>query len=209
MMFDPTHHPRWLLRRTDQVAVAALIVVALAATAGWWVFHGGWRGRLIEIDRAEPLVARFEVDINAADWPELMQLPGVGPTLRTGSSSRVRPPARSPTMTTCGGCGGSVRRRWSRFAPTCVPWPARATWRTWDGDDHRSVVSTQYSFQHSTRLLVLSTQYSVLSTQYSVLSTQYSVSVLSTQYSVLITRRPTAKLDENVQHTSGLLRADS
>ena len=80
-MADPKHHPRWLLRRADQVAVAALVVVALAATAGWWFSHGGWRGRLIEIDRAEPRTARFEVDINAADWPELMQLPGVGPTL--------------------------------------------------------------------------------------------------------------------------------
>jgi competence protein ComEA len=45
------------------------------------VLHGGWRGRLIEIDRAQPLTARFEVDINAADWPELLQLPGIGPNL--------------------------------------------------------------------------------------------------------------------------------
>jgi len=74
-------HPRWLLRRADQVAVAALVVVALAAMGGWWTYHGGWRGELVEIDRAEPLAARFEVDINAADWPELMQLPGIGQTL--------------------------------------------------------------------------------------------------------------------------------
>ena len=61
--------------------MAALVAVALAAMVGWWIAHGGWRGRLIEIDRAEPLTARFEVDINAADWPELMQLPGIGETL--------------------------------------------------------------------------------------------------------------------------------
>jgi hypothetical protein len=30
----------------------------------------GWQGRLIEIDRAELLTAHFEVDINAADWPD-------------------------------------------------------------------------------------------------------------------------------------------
>lgn len=75
---DPSRHPRWLLRRADQTAVAALVVLALAATIGWWVSQGGWHGRLIEIDRAEPLVAQFEVDINAADWPELIQLPGIG-----------------------------------------------------------------------------------------------------------------------------------
>ncbi len=80
-MSDPSRHPRWLLRRADQVAVAALVVSALVAMVGWWAVHGGWRGQLIEIDRADPLTARFEVDINAADWPELLQLPGIGPKL--------------------------------------------------------------------------------------------------------------------------------
>ena len=80
-MPDPSHHPRWLLRRADQAAVAALVVTALVTMAGWWASHGGWQGKLIEIDRADPLTARFEVDINAADWPELMQLPGIGPKL--------------------------------------------------------------------------------------------------------------------------------
>lgn len=74
-------HPRWLLRRADQAFVAVLVAVAMAAMAFWWAAQGGWRGRLIEVQRADPLVARFEVDINKADWPELMQLPGVGPTL--------------------------------------------------------------------------------------------------------------------------------
>jgi competence protein ComEA len=69
----------WLLRRTDQTAVAALVVGALAAMVGWWFSNGG--GRLIEVERAEPLTARFEVDVNAADWPEFMQLPGIGEKL--------------------------------------------------------------------------------------------------------------------------------
>jgi competence protein ComEA len=79
----PEHKPpsRWLLRRADQAVVAAAVFVALAATIGWWVHHGGAGGRLIEIERAEPLAARFEVDINVADWPELMLLPGIGETL--------------------------------------------------------------------------------------------------------------------------------
>lgn len=80
-MSDRSRYSRWLLRSSDQTAVAALALTALVAIAGWWLAHGGWRGNLVEIDRAEPLTARFEVDINAADWPELVQLPGVGRTL--------------------------------------------------------------------------------------------------------------------------------
>ncbi len=81
LMPAPSNHPHWLLRRADQAAVAALVVVALAAMGGWWIGHGGLGGRLIEIDKADPLTARFQVDINKADWPELIQLPGIGQTL--------------------------------------------------------------------------------------------------------------------------------
>ncbi len=81
LMPDQPRQPHWLLRPADQMAVAVLVVVALMAVGGWWIAHGGWQGNLIEIDRAPPLSARFEVDINTADWPELMQLPGIGQTL--------------------------------------------------------------------------------------------------------------------------------
>ncbi len=74
-------HPYWLLRRADQAAVAVLVLVGLAATVGWWTRQGGWQGRLIEVERAEPQTARFQVDLNRADWPELVQLPRIGPTL--------------------------------------------------------------------------------------------------------------------------------
>lgn len=69
----------WLLRRADQLAVALLTGAALAAMAVWWIIHGG--GKLIEIDRADPLTAGFQVDINTADWPELIQVPGIGQAL--------------------------------------------------------------------------------------------------------------------------------
>jgi competence protein ComEA len=73
--------PRWLLRRADQAAVAVLALAGLGMTIGWWIAEGGLRGRLVELERAEPKTARFEVDINAADWPELVLLPGIGETL--------------------------------------------------------------------------------------------------------------------------------
>jgi len=73
--------PYWLLRRADQLGVAAVVLVGLAAMGGWWIAHGGWSGRLVELDRAEPRTADFQVDLNAAEWPELVQLPGIGETL--------------------------------------------------------------------------------------------------------------------------------
>ena len=73
--------PPWLLRRADQGAVGLLVLACLGAMAGWWISQGGLQGRLVEVDRAPHSMARFEVDINQADWPELSQLPTIGETL--------------------------------------------------------------------------------------------------------------------------------
>jgi competence protein ComEA len=43
--------------------------------------QGGFGNHLIEVDRAEPETVAFQVDINQAEWPELVQLPGVGKAL--------------------------------------------------------------------------------------------------------------------------------
>jgi competence protein ComEA len=73
--------PRPLLRRLDQAAVGSLVALALAGMGVYWFVQGGHRGELIEIDRAEPLTARYLVDINKADWPEIAELPDLGETL--------------------------------------------------------------------------------------------------------------------------------
>ena len=78
---EPPRPPPWLLRRADQAGVAVLVAAGLISTIGWWVAQGGLRGRVIEVERAEPKIARFQVDLNTADWPELTLLPGVGETL--------------------------------------------------------------------------------------------------------------------------------
>src|SRR6188508_701963 len=72
---------RYLLRPSDQPTVAALLAGALALLAAAWWRHGGHRGGLVNIDRAPPLVAKFQLDVNQANWPELIQLPGVGEVL--------------------------------------------------------------------------------------------------------------------------------
>ena len=71
-----------LLRRADQACVAALVLASVGTIGFYWLWHGGQRGRLIEIDRATPLAdITFQVDVNRAEWPELALLPGVGESL--------------------------------------------------------------------------------------------------------------------------------
>lgn len=59
-----------LLRRLDQLGVAALVLAALVGVGTYWAAQGGFQGRQIEIDRATPQSVAFEVDINTAEWPE-------------------------------------------------------------------------------------------------------------------------------------------
>jgi competence protein ComEA len=70
-----------LLRPREQTSIAVLTASALVLVAAAWWRHGGFRGELVDIDRAPPLVAQFQVDVNRADWPELIQLPGGGQVL--------------------------------------------------------------------------------------------------------------------------------
>jgi competence protein ComEA len=80
---QPAKRNEWrpVLRRMDQAAVAALVTLALVGMGVYWVVQGGPRGELIELDRAEPLTARYLVDINKAEWPELAELPDIGETM--------------------------------------------------------------------------------------------------------------------------------
>jgi len=73
--------PNLFLRRADQAAVALLALFALAAISVYWFSQAKLRGRLIDIDRSDRPVAKFQVDINTANWSELIQLPGMGETL--------------------------------------------------------------------------------------------------------------------------------
>jgi len=65
--------PRWpvlFLRRRDQVVAAFFLALALFAIGSHWTWQAANRRRLIEIDQVEPELAKFQVDVNAADWPE-------------------------------------------------------------------------------------------------------------------------------------------
>lgn len=70
-----------LLRRGEQALLAAIVTLSLLAMMIAWLYQGGHRGELIEIDRAEPVEIAFRVDVNQASWPELAQLPDIGEVL--------------------------------------------------------------------------------------------------------------------------------
>ena len=57
-----------LLRLADQASVAVPVALLLASMSVYWFTQGGHRGALIEIDRAQPLQAQFQVELNSAPW---------------------------------------------------------------------------------------------------------------------------------------------
>jgi competence protein ComEA len=89
-MATETDYRRPLFTAADQRVIAIVTLLALAAMVCSWLFAAS-SGGLVDVDQAEPLHATFQVDINAADWPELVQLPEVGETLaRRIVESRMR-----------------------------------------------------------------------------------------------------------------------
>lgn len=116
--------PVVFLRRADQLVVAALTAAGLVATMAWWFGQGG------VIDLEEPLPSpelRYQVDINAADWPELSQLPGIGRTLaeRIVADRRQRGPFRDhDDLVRVRGIGP---RTLDRIRPYLLPMPDRDT----------------------------------------------------------------------------------
>ena len=67
--------------RAQQSLIAALIALCLLLAGIDWYRYGGGMIGPVDIERDSPLPYDYRVDVNTADWIELAQLPGVGPTL--------------------------------------------------------------------------------------------------------------------------------
>jgi competence protein ComEA len=72
---------RWLLRRTEQAVAGVVLMAALALIGLHWSRQQMLKSRRVDVDRTPVTVAQFQIDINAADWPEFALLPGVGEVL--------------------------------------------------------------------------------------------------------------------------------
>lgn len=133
----PSTRPyRPLLRRADQAVVAVAVFASLAAMGAYWVVQGGLTGELIEIDRAAPLSAKFLVDINQAAWPELAELPEIGPTLArriVESRESAGPFADHDDLRRVRGIGPLTLER---MKPYLLPMPGRGD--VAGGDNHRA-----------------------------------------------------------------------
>lgn len=70
-----------VLRWSDQACCLGLIATALGWMGATWIYQGGLRGRLVDIDRSDPVTIEFQLDINRADWAEWSVLPGIGDQL--------------------------------------------------------------------------------------------------------------------------------
>ena len=73
---DPRRsHP--LLYRIDQAGAGVVIAVSLCLIGAYGWYNIGYRRGEIEV---EPGEIEFQIDLNSADWPELMILPDLGET---------------------------------------------------------------------------------------------------------------------------------
>jgi len=128
----------WITLR-DQVSLLALAASLLVLMVSYWFYRGGHRGELILIDRAPPLQARFQVDVNRANWPELIQLPAIGETLarRMILERTENGPFRNlDELTRVRGIG---LRTLERIRPYLLPIPKDTDWAALEFEDGQVV----------------------------------------------------------------------
>lgn len=86
---DSHHDPQasWLRRyqcvlwRQHQPLIARLVLLAAISVAIYFARRAYQLNGLIDIDEAPARQADYRVDINTAEWPEIVVLPGVGEKL--------------------------------------------------------------------------------------------------------------------------------
>lgn len=127
-MSSPPENSNPWLRPRDQASVAVLLASALALLAAAWWRHSGSSAGMVDVDRAEPLVAKFQVDVNRADWPELIQLPGVGQVLAERWIAERERDGVFRSHDDLGRIRGVGPRTLERIRPYLLPLPGDGEW---------------------------------------------------------------------------------
>jgi len=68
LLFSPEHQP----------LIAAGVFLIGVFMAGYFFYQAYVSGGITDIDTAAPLSAEFKIDINSAEWPELVPITGIG-----------------------------------------------------------------------------------------------------------------------------------
>jgi len=68
-------------RRADQLVLGILLIATLVLLGVHWARLSGWGMRPVEVEHLPSREPAFRLDLNTANWVELSQLPGIGPTL--------------------------------------------------------------------------------------------------------------------------------
>lgn len=76
-----SHFPRSVLSQADQLTVVVLVGTALFAILLHWSLSLAFEEGLVEFDERPQPEHSFQVQLNQADWPELMLLPRIGEIL--------------------------------------------------------------------------------------------------------------------------------
>ena len=76
-----THRLRLVILGQHQPAIAILLLACIVCLSGYFIHRSYLHNGLIDINRTESLTADFKIDINSADWGEIVVLPGVGEKL--------------------------------------------------------------------------------------------------------------------------------
>ena len=75
------HRFKLVIRDEHQLAIAIIVVCCLIGMCSYFWYRSVIAQGTIDIDRAVQSPAEFRLDINAADWSEIIVLPGVGEKL--------------------------------------------------------------------------------------------------------------------------------
>lgn len=117
-----------VIHRRDRQSLLVLVGCLLVLMGCYWWYRTIHHKDLIVIDRAEPLSAEFLVDVNRADWPELIQLPGLGETLsrRILTDRQENGPYHDlDDLVRVNGIGGKTLER---IRPYLIPIPKDSDW---------------------------------------------------------------------------------